>query len=132
MSGSKDRTIAFLMARIDSLEQRVSDLERRRPVEQSRSTQLPRDWAPSPDDIAWARESYPNVNELRERKNFADYYGSRDETRRDWAAAYRNWISKADQFRRRDRPATRSASIDQANNELLDRALDRFASKRKD
>ena len=128
----------WIVRRIVALEQRVAELEKKLRGEPAaprpgRSRPLPEGWQPQPCDLDWAKEKYPDVNEAREREKFRNYWRSRGDLRKDWDAAYRNWIIKEHEFSearpspRPGGPASRAAGIDQANRERLDRVADKLA-----
>jgi hypothetical protein len=129
------------LARIAALEKRVAALEARlepAPPPTGKSRRLPEGWAPDATLLAWCREKYPHVQETREREKFCDYWRSRGDSRRDWDAAYRNWIRKEDEFSqarpsaRANGPASRTAAIDKANRERRDRVAAQLAALWKD
>src|SRR6187399_3215103 len=127
---------SWVLERLVALEKRVAELEKisgPQPVSTGRSRQLPPAWQPSDATLAWAEEKYPDVEEPRERDKFTDYWQSRGEVRKDWDAAYRNWIRKEAEFSkarpssRANGPASRTATIDQANRERRDRVASKLA-----
>jgi hypothetical protein len=63
-----------------------------------RGTRIPKDWKPSTEDVAWQRES--GISDLlarRELPKFCDYWvaKTRDATKLDWSATWRNWLRTA-------------------------------------
>lgn len=127
--------------RIDLIEARLNRLELLlAALEQDGRTvlvsQLPDDWQPRTEDIDWAKEEYPNVNEARERNRFRDYWIGTGKPRTNWDATYRNWIRRAAEFSPAKslpmprRSTTRGAAIGEANRERGARALDKLASFR--
>ena len=132
----------WLDGRMRELEARVARLEalllKQQPAEQERARPLPPRWEPNEEDLTWAKEKYADVDEPAERQNFKDYYRSRGDTRRDWDAAYRNWIAKARQFAKARPPVlqggsdSRAARIDKANNDTADRVARQLAAFRRD
>lgn len=137
MSGDR-----WVVERLARLEERVAELERRlaRPPVAGRSRQMQQDWQPDAEALAWAREKYPHVDEQKEREKFRDYWRSRGEVRRDWQAAYRNWIRReaeymAERGGRRgpaNGPASRTAGIGELNRDRRDRVAARLAEIWKD
>lgn len=129
-----------VLERLAALEAAVAELQKKnqQPIQPvGRSKRLPEGWAPLPETLAWRQEKFPDVEEATERGKFADYYGSRGDVRHDWDAAYRNWIrreaeySKTRASARANGPASRTASIDQANRERADRTLAQLATVRR-
>lgn len=62
------------------------------------ATSLPKDWKPSPEQIAQARESRPDVDVALEAQKFVDYWiakGGKEGRKLDWDATWRNWIRNA-------------------------------------
>jgi hypothetical protein len=127
---------SWILERLVALEKRVAELEKIRgpqPVSAGRSRQLSPVWEPSAETLAWAEEKYPDVEEGRERDKFTDYWRSRGEVRKDWDAAYRNWIRREAEFSktrpssRAGGPPSRTTSIDQANRERRDRVASKLA-----
>jgi len=123
--------------RIDALERRVAELERRlsSPVQvgTGRMQRLPQQWTPAIETLAWSKEKYPDVDEATEREKFRDYYGSKGESRRDWEGAYRNWIRREADFAkarpqaRANGPQTRADAIAKANRGRRDRVAAELA-----
>jgi len=127
----------WVLERLAALELRVAELEKisqPKPATATvRSRQLPADWTPAETTLAWQEEKFPDVEEAAERDKFADYWRARGDVRRDWDAAYRNWIRKADEFSKAGRPgrangpASRTTTIDTANRERRDRVAHQLA-----
>ena len=68
------------------------------PTPKKRATRLPADWAPTPDQIAWARSERKDINPATEASKFRDYWiakAGRDATKLDWDATWRNWVRNA-------------------------------------
>ena len=65
-----------------------------------RAHQLPDDWSPSDELLAEQRTKHPNVNLERELEKFRNHWRSKGETRKDWSATWRNWVIKAEEFKR--------------------------------
>lgn len=125
----------WIIDRLAALERRVAELEAKlTPAVTGKSRRLPDGWAPDAALLAWCKEKFPDVEEAREREKFCDYWRSRGEPRRDWDAAYRNWIRKEDEFSktraspRASGPASRTATIDKANRERRDRVAAQLAA----
>ena len=62
------------------------------------ATSLSKDWKPSPEQIAQARESRPDVDVELEAQKFVDYWiakGGKEGRKLDWDATWRNWIRNA-------------------------------------
>lgn len=124
------------LERLLRLEQRVTELEKKieAPAIAGRSRQLPADWEPDAALLAWLKDKGLKVDETAERDKFKDYWIAKGEARRDWSAAYRNWLRKAEEFSA-SRPSvlrggsrSRTADIDQVNRERRDRYADKLAS----
>jgi len=129
--------MSALLERLIMLEKRVAELEKNSQQPPSppagRSARLTEMWMPAEATLAWAQEKVPDVDEEIEREKFRDYWRSRGEARRDWDAAYRNWLRKEAEFSkaraspRANGPASRTATIDQANRERRDRVASKLA-----
>jgi hypothetical protein len=116
----------WILDRLTALEAKVASLEaelRGKATGRVRAAQI-KDWTPKATELAWAKEKFPEVDEPKEREKFVDYWRSRGEARKDWDAAYRNWIRKAAEYGNRPRangPASRTATIDALNRERRER-----------
>lgn len=58
---------------------------------------LPAHWAPSADDVEWARQERPDLAGdalLAATQNFRDHYRSKGEKREDWNPAWRMWVRR--------------------------------------
>jgi hypothetical protein len=56
------------------------------------------DWQPTRDLIEWVKSECPNVDGRTETENFRDYFlaeSTLKAVKRDWAAAYRHWMRRA-------------------------------------
>ncbi len=71
-----------------------------------RAHQLPEGWSPDPDLLNQQKSDHPNVNLDRELTKFRNHWQSKGETRKDWAATWRNWVLKAEEFARGSPGAT--------------------------
>lgn len=62
-----------------------------------KGTYLPADWSPPPEVVAQMRAEQPHVDLGLELQIFRDHWRSttRNAMKRDWTAAYRNWIRRA-------------------------------------
>lgn len=92
-----------------------------------RARQLPENWQPDDTLLAWAKERAPHVDTTEETDKFKDYYRSKGEPRKDWAASWRNWIRRS---RREYGPAVAAfpTPLDRKrarNHERINAALDR-------
>ena len=63
----------------------------------AKATYLSEDWSPAPEVVAQMRAEQPHINQDIELKSFRDHWRSttKNATKRDWTAAYRNWIRNA-------------------------------------
>ncbi len=64
-----------------------------------RATRIPDDFAVTPEMVAWAREHVPQVDGRRETERFIDHWhqaSGATSRKRDWIAAWRNWMREAD------------------------------------
>ena len=69
------------------------------PKGRATATRLPADFAVTPDMVAWARTHAPGVDGKRETERFIDHWnsaGGSNARKRDWVAAWRNWLRKAE------------------------------------
>ena len=58
------------------------------------------DWMPSQSTILKMMEEYPGVDIQYEKEKFIDYYLSNGGVSANWEAAFRNWIRRADEYKR--------------------------------
>jgi hypothetical protein len=84
----------------------------RAPTGAAKGTRIPDDFAPTDDMIAWARQHTPSVGRA-ETDQFRDYWtaaSGRTAAKRDWPAAWRYWMRKAqtDRDHRTTRPTAPS------------------------
>lgn len=64
----------------------------------ARGTRLPDSFAVTPEMVAWAQANTPGVDGRRETERFRDHWAAatgRNATKRDWIAAWRNWMRSA-------------------------------------
>lgn len=73
--------------------------------EKHRATPIPKDYKPTRELIAWAREHAPGVHLRNETNIFIDHHTSRGSTFKDHGAAWRTWIRKAAKFGAKRTPA---------------------------
>ncbi len=61
------------------------------------ATRLSKDWKPSDETLAVMSEHFPRLDIKLETHKFKDYWlaNTRNAMKKDWDAAYRNWIRKA-------------------------------------
>ena len=65
----------------------------------ARATRIPDDFKVTPEMVTWARANVPNVDGRRETERFIDHWhqaSGRTASKRDWIAAWRNWMREAD------------------------------------
>lgn len=65
-----------------------------------RATQLPDGWRPDDVTNATLAKQYPDIDLDRELAQFTDHARSKGRTAKDWTAAWRMWVRKADEWRR--------------------------------
>lgn len=68
-------------------------------VARSRASRIPEDFAVTPEMVTWARQNVPDVDGRRETERFIDHWHQASGTtarKRDWPAAWRNWMREAD------------------------------------
>lgn len=58
----------------------------------------PDSFAPTPLDLKWARQQYPDVDIGLQTDMFLDHARATGRIVKDWSAAWKNWIRKAPQF----------------------------------
>jgi hypothetical protein len=67
---------------------------------------LPADWEVTPDMVEWARSEAPDVDGRRATAKFRNYYGARPRVRcADWAAEWRTWMLREQEFADRRPPS---------------------------
>ena len=125
----------WILDRLKALETRVAELEKKLTAGAVlRSGRMTGDWQPRPETLAFHQEKFPHVDEPKERGKFRDYYQSKGEVRKDWDAAYRNWLRKEDEYsatrapRSAGRSASRTASINEINRQRVDSFSDQLAA----
>lgn len=78
-----------------------------------RATRIPDDFTVTADMVSWARKRVPDVDGRHETEKFLNYWQSasgKNSLKRDWTAAWRNWMLKAsEQPRASTRASTRSS-----------------------
>jgi hypothetical protein len=87
-------------------------------------SRLPEGWKPSPKLLAWAREQVPDVNLRRETEKFTDHWraaSGQTARKRDWDAAWRNWMRRADDGPPGRQTRRRPPASEDRNAEWLDR-----------
>lgn len=65
----------------------------------ARATRIPEDFEVTREMVAWARANVPHVDGRRETERFIDHWhqaSGRTASKRDWPAAWRNWMREAD------------------------------------
>ncbi len=92
-----------------------------------RARAISADWKPDENLLAWAVERAPNVDTNIESEKFINYYLSKGDARKDWAASWRNWIIRAtrDYTNGGSRFPTRSDTRRTRNSERIDAAMAR-------
>jgi len=68
------------------------------PAPKPRAQRLPEGWAPTAEDMTWAKAEAPSLNMARELEKFHDYWqakGGRDAAKLDWSRTWRNWVRRA-------------------------------------
>jgi hypothetical protein len=70
----------------------------------AKATYLPDDWSPAPEVVAQMRAEQPHIDQELELAKFRDHWRSttRNAQKRDWNAAYRNWIRNAAKYAARN------------------------------
>lgn len=68
-----------------------------KPKNKAAATTIPDDFAVTPDMVAWAHRETPLVDGRRETAAFVDHWRQavRNHRKRDWPAAWRNWMRRA-------------------------------------
>lgn len=92
-------------------EQKTSSSDARK-----RATRLPDDWKPDPDLVAAMRaEGVPDDLARRELPKFRDHWAAasgQNATKRDWRAAWRNWLRRAVEMQPKPRTPLRAVGAD--------------------
>lgn len=70
---------------------------------------LPQDWQPSEESIATMVEHFPWVDVKLETHKFKDYWqaATKNAMKKDWEAAYRNWIRRAAEWKKPEQTIAR-------------------------
>ncbi|WP_157978291.1 MULTISPECIES: DnaT-like ssDNA-binding domain-containing protein [Nocardia] len=69
-----------------------------KPPTAKRGTAIPADWIPTEQERQRLAEQHPTIDLRAEHEKFVDYWLSKGEARKDWSAAFRNWLRKATEF----------------------------------
>ena len=66
------------------------------------ATRLPKDWKPSPESVRIMAEHFTWIDLKLETHKFVDYWhaATKNAVKKDWEAAYRNWIRKAAEWQK--------------------------------
>jgi hypothetical protein len=78
--------------------------------------------------VAWARANVPAVDGKRETDKFVDHWtaaSGANARKRDWAAAWRNWMRQADERGGSRANGNHRPSRQQETDDLFDRAMQR-------
>jgi hypothetical protein len=65
-----------------------------------RATQLPDSWQPDDVTLRALKAKYPHLDLAEQLERFRDHAKTNGRTAKDWTAAWRNWVRKADEFAR--------------------------------
>lgn len=70
---------------------------------------LPADWKPKEESVAAMVEHFPWVDVKLETHKFRDYWASATKSalKKDWDAAWRNWIRRAAEWKKPEQPRTK-------------------------
>lgn len=82
-------------------EERRGEERRTEKRAKKRKTSMVEDWQPDQDNLDRLRERYPKLNLEVEVSKFRDHWLSKGETRADWNAGLRTWVSNAETYRQR-------------------------------
>jgi hypothetical protein len=66
--------------------------------QENKATKIDENWKPSQKIIDDYPVKYPGLNHQREIEKFINYYLSKDMTRKDWDASFRNWLINAMEY----------------------------------
>lgn len=101
---------------------------RKRATPPKKATRIPDDFTVTPEMVAWAREHTPHVDGRHETAKFIDYWRSksRDATKTDWVATWRNWMRRALEQHGGTRPAAAGAQPT-SGSKRMDKALSALA-----
>lgn len=98
----------------------------------ARATRIPDDFTVTPEMVAWARQNVPNVDGRRETERFIDHWqaaSGANARKRDWTAAWRNWMRRADDDLGGRANGSRRPSPQQETDDLFDRAFERAKAR---
>jgi len=127
-----------LEERVAQLEHQVAELTAM--LSHTRKTKgklhrIPEDWEPSRELHQWAKD-HKHVDVEREILGFKEWHTAKGTEYVDWNAAFRSWIRRCSSIASprvaafQGRPASRTATIDEANRERVERTLDLMAKVR--
>jgi hypothetical protein len=69
------------------------------PVKVRRAASLPESWQPSEALLVWAKAKAPGVDPDLETEKFRNHATANGRTAKNWDAAWKNWLLKADEMR---------------------------------
>lgn len=97
-------------------------------AEAKRAVQLPTHWEPDAQTVCWARgEAFDDEAIERELARFADHARTKGRACRDWNAAFRNWLRKAQDY---DAERSRAFASDRRRGDGILDACARVAARR--
>ena len=74
------------------------EVEKREASAPQRRSQLPEGWGPTPELLAWVRETLPTVNPVTETAKFSDHHRAKGTVMLKWDLAWRNWMRRSLEF----------------------------------
>jgi hypothetical protein len=83
------------------------------PTPAKRRTQAPTDFPVSPRLLEWVTERGLTINVSQETHRFLDHHRAKGSKFIDWDAAWRNWMTRAQEFHDRDNPPTTGGGLNE-------------------
>lgn len=107
---TRSLTPDHLLQSTNTSEAASASTSRKRSPAPKRGTRISEDFQPRQEDVEWAESNHPGVNLSIETEKFRNYWkaSTRNDTKRDWNAAWRNWVINESRYAAER--ATRSTS----------------------
>lgn len=96
--------------------------KKRESIPHSVGTRIPADFCLSEKMSDWATTNYPAISRTIETEKFKDYWLSadgRNAVKRDWEAAWRNWIRRSSEYQLKEEARPKPQSVSDRNVERL-------------
>jgi hypothetical protein len=88
-------TLNSVDAKLDTKNTITKEQQVKKNKQENRASKITEDWKPNQTIIESYPVKYPGLNYDKEIAKFINYFLSKDESRKDWNASYRNWLINA-------------------------------------